>query len=175
MLPLMLYCKDLMLKVKSPLVFTHGDFNRGNRLVKQEDKVDGIANKQIYLVDFDYSTYNYRGYDIARYFSNYRHVDDMFGDEGFPTDQEMSLFLEEYRQECAQVQGDSYLQQQINSLQQLIKEAKVFVLNAYAVDFFFCLMMYTLDAKSDKKHYFLVSVLALLQISSIDRSIICMW
>ena len=75
-------------------------------------------------MDFDYSTYNYRGYDLGRYFSNYRHTDDMFGNEGFPRDEQMGLFLNEYRLECAKVQGDHYLKLEINSLEQLIKEAK---------------------------------------------------
>ncbi|KAH9396450.1 hypothetical protein TYRP_019857 [Tyrophagus putrescentiae] len=150
--------KQAMAEVGSPHVFSHSDFNRGNRLVKEVKDDSGVTiKKEIYLVDFDYSTYNYRGYDLGRYFSNYRHTDDMFGNEGFPTDEQMGLFLNEYRQECAKVQGDHYLKLEINSLEQLIKEAKVFLLNALTIDYFFCLMMYSLNPTGEKKEYFLKS------------------
>lgn len=150
--------KQAMAEVGSPHVFSHSDFNRGNRLVKEVKDDSGVTiKKEIYLVDFDYSTYNYRGYDLGRYFSNYRHTDDMFGNEGFPTDEQMGLFLNEYRLECAKVQGDHYLKLEINSLEQLIKEAKVFLLNALTIDYFFCLMMYSLNPTGEKKEYFLKS------------------
>ncbi|KAH9403865.1 hypothetical protein TYRP_014376 [Tyrophagus putrescentiae] len=147
--------RELSKKVNSTFVFSHSDFNRGNRLVaKVKDPETGVEKKRIWIVDFDYSTINYRGIDFGRYFSNYRHEDDMFGDEGFPTDEEMALFLEEYRQECARIQGQFYLE--ANPLEMLIREAKIFAMQAYS-DFFFCLMMYTNDPKGPRKDYFLVS------------------
>lgn len=83
-------------------------------------------------VDFDYSTYNFRGYDLGRYFSNYRHVlDNMFSNEGFPSDEEMYLFLNEYQTECSKVQGKFYLEQEINSIEQLVKEVKGTQFTAY--------------------------------------------
>ena len=81
----------------------------------------------------------------------------MFGDEGFPSDEEMALFLSEYRAECARQQGgDYYLNDAANSLEQLIKESKIYTLMAYG-DYFFCLMMYNNDPNGPKKEYFLVS------------------
>lgn len=146
--------RELNKKVNSRFVFSHSDFNRGNRLVQKVKGEDGGERKRIWIVDFDYSTINYRGIDLGRYFSNYRHEEDMFGDEGFPTDEEMALFLEEYRQECARIQGPQYLE--ANPLEQIIREAKIFTLTAYG-DYFFCLMMYLNDPKGPKKDYFLVS------------------
>lgn len=67
---------------------------------------------------------NYLGIDLGRYFSNYRHLDDMFGNETIPSDAEMGIFLEEYRLGCSQVQGEHYLKQEINSMKQLLKETK---------------------------------------------------
>src|SRR5699024_8669503 len=115
---------------------------------------DGSTSKELFLVDFDYATYNYRGYDLGRYFSNYRHEEDMFGNEGFPADEEMNLFLDAYREECGRLQGDHYLQAEINSIEQLIKEAKVFALKAFS-EYVFCIMMYTLDPTGPQKDYFL--------------------
>lgn len=48
----------------------------------------------------------------------------MFSNEGFPSDEEMHLFLKEYQLECSKVQGKFYLEQKINSIEQLIKEVK---------------------------------------------------
>lgn len=42
-------CKDFINKSKSALVFSHSDFNRGNRLVRQVENEDGTTNKEIYL------------------------------------------------------------------------------------------------------------------------------
>ncbi|KAJ6221871.1 hypothetical protein RDWZM_000416 [Blomia tropicalis] len=145
--------KLLLDKIKSPLVFSHCDFNRGNRLVQREPKT---GKSRVYLIDFDYSCFFYRGFDLGRYFSNYRHREDMFGDEGFPTDDEMKLFLEAYRNECGRLQGDQYLLNENNSLERLIIESKVFTLMAYS-DYFFCLMMYTNNPTGPKKDYFLES------------------
>lgn len=144
-------------RVKPPYVFSHSDFNRGNRIVAFEKNESGELVKQIYLLDFDYSNFNHRGIDFGRYFSNYRHKEDMFGDEGFPTDQEMELFLAEYRNECARIRGDSYLAEDINSMKQLRAESKVFTLNAYLIDVYFGLFMYITTPEGPKAEYFLVS------------------
>ena len=89
------FLKKLINKVNSPLVFSHNDLNRQNRLVKFDDN----GQKQIYFIDLDFTNYGWRGLDLGRYFSNYRHHDDMFGAESFPTDHEMDIFLNEYRHE----------------------------------------------------------------------------
>lgn len=106
----------------------------------------------------------------------------MFGNEGLPTDEEMGIFLKEYQMECSRVQGDFYLKQEINSIEQLIKEVKgkqywslktalaflykilmdfyfkVFLLDILTIDFFFCLVLYNLNPKGDEKEYFLVNI-----------------
>ncbi|XP_046920497.1 uncharacterized protein LOC124500466 isoform X2 [Dermatophagoides farinae] len=124
-------CHDI--SGQSSFVFSHNDFNRNNRIV---------CNDHIKLIDLDYSTYYYRGYDLGRYFSNYRHRDDMFGAESFPTDHEMDIFLNEYRHE-------------MYSLQQLRAESKAFTLLAYAVDTYFGLWQFTIDPNGSHGKYFL--------------------
>lgn len=149
------FLRQLISKIDSPLVFSHNDFNRGNRLVQ----CDESENKRIYLVDFDYANYFARGQDIGRYFSNYRHKDDMFGDEGFPTDQQMDLFIEEYRKEFAQrtTNGLQWFNDQRNSREKFRSEAKIYAMKAYLDDCLFGLMMFHLQ--SEEK--FLVSSLTL--------------
>lgn len=150
-----------MEKVGSPKAFCHCDFNRGNRIVKETIKEDGTKEKKIYVIDFDFSNVNYRGLDIGRYFSNYRQIEEMFGYADFPSDDEMKILLVEYREECGRLQGAHYLEQEENSLQQLIREGKVFALFAY-IDFFFCLMLYTMDPMGPRKDFNLVRTRAFL-------------
>lgn len=139
----------------SPLVFSHLDFNRGNRLIRRKtDPTTGKATIEIRLVDLDYSNYNARGADLGRYFSNYQHRETMFGDEGFPEDAEMELFLEAYRQECARLLGTEYLDDEQNSMAALIKETKAFTLKAYYVDWFFAIFMLADQTEREKVEYF---------------------
>ncbi|KAH9426170.1 hypothetical protein DERP_007110 [Dermatophagoides pteronyssinus] len=139
------------------IVFSHNDFNRNNRI---------INNDQIVLIDFDYSTYYHRGNDIGRYFSNYKHHDNMFGAEGFPNDEEMNIFLDEYRHEFVRnffkfnnSNNDDYIDEILNnhhySLQQLRAESKAFTLLAYIIDTYFGLWQFTLDPNGSRGKYFL--------------------
>lgn len=150
------FLKEIRKDCQPPLVFSHSDFNRGNRIVTKRTDKNGNIVSRIQLVDFDYSTTNYRGTDIGRFFSSYKHTDDNFGNEPFPTDEEMKLFLEEYRTECVSIMGDSYDKDPINSIEQMIKEAKIYALVGIFVDFWFCLLMYCRQYNTDKKFYFLV-------------------
>ncbi|CAF3526428.1 unnamed protein product [Adineta steineri] len=55
--------KNLLSTIDSPVCFTHNDFHAGNilRLKSQPDNYT--------VIDFEYCSYNYRGYDIGNYFS----------------------------------------------------------------------------------------------------------
>lgn len=46
---IMEFCKKAITSVKSPHVFSHSDFNRGNRLVKETKEINGNHKKEIYL------------------------------------------------------------------------------------------------------------------------------
>ncbi|KAG6553521.1 hypothetical protein Mapa_004433 [Marchantia paleacea] len=52
----------------APIVFAHNDLLAGN--VMYNDETD-----KLYLIDFEYSSYNYRGYDIANHFNEYAGFD----------------------------------------------------------------------------------------------------
>ncbi|KAH9511185.1 hypothetical protein DERF_009657 [Dermatophagoides farinae] len=140
------FLKKLINKVDSPLLFSHNDLNRQNRLVKFDDN----GQKQIYFIDLDFSNYGWRGLDLGRYFSNYRHHDDMFGNEGFSDDQQMNLFLDEYRCELSKHHSSEWLKDERNSLEHLRDEAKIFTLKAYSVDAGFGVMMFVQNPTSDK-------------------------
>lgn len=59
---------DQFEKSTSPVVFSHNDLHRGNILFTEVSKTRSTLADRIVLIDFEYSSYNYRGYDIANYF-----------------------------------------------------------------------------------------------------------
>ncbi|KAI8060138.1 kinase-like domain-containing protein [Gongronella butleri] len=79
--------------INSPVVFGHNDLQYGN-ILRREGK------GSLVLVDFEYSGYNPRGYDIANHFVEWRY--DYHGDKAeymslpFPTDEEQRVFLGAY-------------------------------------------------------------------------------
>ncbi|XP_021494626.1 choline/ethanolamine kinase isoform X3 [Meriones unguiculatus] len=56
--------RKLLDAVPSPVVFCHNDIQEGNILLLSEPKNDD----NLMLVDFEYSSYNYRGFDIGNHF-----------------------------------------------------------------------------------------------------------
>ncbi|XP_062512595.1 choline/ethanolamine kinase-like isoform X2 [Corticium candelabrum] len=56
-------CRELLPKVSSPVVFCHNDLQEGNILL-----IDEADTQRLQLIDFEYCSYNYRGFDIANHF-----------------------------------------------------------------------------------------------------------
>lgn len=59
------YLKTVVSKVQSPVVFAHNDMQEGNILMKTNTKPH---EDRISLIDFEYCSYNYRGFDLANHF-----------------------------------------------------------------------------------------------------------
>ena len=51
----------------SPVVFSHNDINTGNILVKE----DSECSDPVVLIDYEFSSYNYRGFDLANHFNEW--------------------------------------------------------------------------------------------------------
>jgi thiamine kinase-like enzyme len=149
----LLWIKNAILASNSPIVFAHCDFNRENILIRENSNNN---NPEIFLIDFDFSSFNYRGIDIGRYFSSWGHEDPLFGFGEYPTDEQMSVFVCAYINESIKIFGNSYSESEINSKENIIKEAKLFTLICYLVDALFCLYMSTTD--ESKLNEFLVSI-----------------
>ncbi|NXK92278.1 CHKB kinase, partial [Formicarius rufipectus] len=68
--------RDLLESTPSPVVFCHNDVQEGNILLLagRED----LPSDKLMLIDFEYSSYNYRGFDIGNHFCewvyNYTHT-----------------------------------------------------------------------------------------------------
>ncbi|CAN4127890.1 unnamed protein product [Withania somnifera] len=60
--------KELTDRLNAPVVFAHNDLLSGN-LMLNEDK------EKLYLIDFEYGSYNYRGFDIGNHFNEYAGYD----------------------------------------------------------------------------------------------------
>eukprot|EP01018_Ginkgo_biloba_P023805 Gb_22577 [translate_table: standard] len=50
--------------LKAPVVFAHNDLLSGNLMLSENEE-------KLYLIDFEYGSYNFRGYDIANHFNEY--------------------------------------------------------------------------------------------------------
>ncbi|CAG2108024.1 unnamed protein product, partial [Medioppia subpectinata] len=134
----MSWLKQMIVDLKSPIVFSHNDFNRKNILIRETND-ENSQQMDIYFIDFDFSSYNYRGTDFGTYFSNWCHREIPFGFGAFPTDDQMLVFIDAYIREMTAINGNSFTQLEINSRQRLIKEAKVFALLTFIINTIFCI------------------------------------
>ncbi|XP_015586413.1 choline/ethanolamine kinase isoform X2 [Cephus cinctus] len=55
-------------QVKHPVVFCHNDMQEGNILIRQNSR-----KPELVLIDFEYCSYNYRGFDIANHFVEWQY------------------------------------------------------------------------------------------------------
>ncbi|ERN04536.1 hypothetical protein AMTRI_Chr05g62550 [Amborella trichopoda] len=60
--------KALTNSLKSDVVFAHNDLLSGNLMLNEKEG-------KLYLIDFEYGSYSYRGYDIANHFNEYAGFD----------------------------------------------------------------------------------------------------
>ncbi|XP_054157527.1 choline/ethanolamine kinase-like [Oppia nitens] len=127
-----------------PIVFSHNDLNRRNILISESNNNNNNNNEnfediEIYLIDFDWCVYDYRGTDFGQYFSRWAQEETDFGVGVFPTNEQMIPFIDSYIGQMSQLVGDKYQKQAINSREQLIKESKVFTLMAFIKDILYCI------------------------------------
>uniref|UniRef100_A0A8B9NY76 ethanolamine kinase n=1 Tax=Accipiter nisus TaxID=211598 RepID=A0A8B9NY76_9AVES len=70
-----LNCRELLESTPSPVVFCHNDVQEGNILLLAGHEAS--SSDKLMLIDFEYSSYNYRGFDIGNHFCewvyNYTH------------------------------------------------------------------------------------------------------
>ncbi|KAL1284109.1 Choline kinase [Trichinella pseudospiralis] len=87
---------------KSPVVFCHNDVQEGNILLPNECS----SHEDIMLIDFEYSSYNYRGFDLANHFCEWIFDCTITDPPGFivepshfPTESEQLQFFSSYLEE----------------------------------------------------------------------------
>ncbi|KAL6965659.1 ethanolamine kinase [Sarracenia purpurea var. burkii] len=60
--------KELTDCLDTPVVFAHNDLLSGNLMLNDEEE-------KLYFIDFEYGSYNYRGFDIGNHFNEYAGYD----------------------------------------------------------------------------------------------------
>ncbi|XP_060100632.1 choline/ethanolamine kinase [Heteronotia binoei] len=97
--------RALLEATSSPVVFCHNDVQEGNILLLagRED----LSSDRLMLIDFEYSSYNYRGFDIANHFCewvyNYSHDQWPFykaSQENYPSRPQQLHFIRSYLSEA---------------------------------------------------------------------------
>lgn len=149
----------LMLQTNSPIRFIHGDFHHNNRLIQSTVDENGNKSQEVFFVDFDLCNYTYRGFDLGRYFYTFKHAADPeeSANQLFPQDEELKVFLTEYRNESARLSSSpDYFADPINSMEQLIRETKIFGLHSYLFDIWCTFHLYCKNPDNESTETILV-------------------
>ncbi|XP_054157300.1 choline/ethanolamine kinase-like [Oppia nitens] len=116
------WLKNTIVKFDSPVTFTHVDFRGSNIMVTEDDS--------IVLCDFEYSCYDYRGYDFGTIFIEWGQK--FWGDKDddkpyeFTDDSQIVPFLETYILESTKLLGDKFANDPRNNVKRMIREVKLF-------------------------------------------------
>ncbi|XP_039039612.1 probable ethanolamine kinase [Hibiscus syriacus] len=81
--------KELAGLLNAPVVFAHNDLLSGNLMLNDEQE-------KLYFIDFEYGSYNYRGYDIGNHFNEYAGYDCDYS--LYPSKDEQYHFFRHYLQ-----------------------------------------------------------------------------
>ncbi|KAJ0069718.1 hypothetical protein NL108_012360, partial [Boleophthalmus pectinirostris] len=93
--------RALLAATPSPVVFCHNDVQEGNILILEAK--DQSSNERLMLIDFEYSSYNYRGFDFGNHFCEWMY-DYTYNQwpffkaspENYPTREQQLHFLRSY-------------------------------------------------------------------------------
>ncbi|XP_076805139.1 choline/ethanolamine kinase-like isoform X2 [Clavelina lepadiformis] len=93
------FVKRMVLQMQPVVVFCHNDAQEGNLLCAD----DNNRQNPVQMIDFEYSSYNYRGFDIGNHFCewmyDYSHPSWPFYSykpENFPTREQQLIFVDSY-------------------------------------------------------------------------------
>lgn len=62
------FLRDILKNTRSPIVFSHNDLHQGNILLASQSKSRPTLEERVVFIDFEYSSYNNRAFDIANHF-----------------------------------------------------------------------------------------------------------
>ncbi|XP_022926290.1 probable ethanolamine kinase isoform X1 [Cucurbita moschata] len=79
--------KELTSLLNSPVVFAHNDLLSGNIMLNEEEE-------RLYVIDFEYGSYSYRGFDIGNHFNEYAGYDCDYS--CYPSKEEQYHFFRHY-------------------------------------------------------------------------------
>ncbi|KAK7891455.1 hypothetical protein WMY93_023418 [Mugilogobius chulae] len=113
--------RALLAATPSPVVFCHNDVQEGNILIL--DDKDQSSNEQLMLIDFEYSSYNYRGFDFGNHFCEWMY-DYTYNQwpfykaspENYPTREQQLHFLRSYLAEQERLSDTKIDQTQVEDM-----------------------------------------------------------
>ncbi|KAM7509400.1 hypothetical protein LguiA_019853 [Lonicera macranthoides] len=79
--------KELTDRLNSPVVFAHNDLLSGNLMLNDDEE-------KLYIIDFEYGSYSYRGFDIGNHFNEYAGYDCDYS--LYPNEDEQYHFFRHY-------------------------------------------------------------------------------
>ncbi|PSN29521.1 Choline kinase alpha, partial [Blattella germanica] len=125
---------DFLVSIKSPVVFCHNDLQEGNILLRL-DTQENQDQPELVVIDFEFCSYNYRGFDIANHmcewiydYSNENAPYFWASEHSYPSLEQQTLFLESYLQAFKR---ESQSKQKPTNMEQLIKELQAFTLASH--------------------------------------------
>ncbi|MEQ2294273.1 hypothetical protein AMECASPLE_002323 [Ameca splendens] len=126
--------RSLLAATPSPVVFCHNDVQEGNILMLEER--DHTSTERLMLIDFEYSSYNYRGFDFGNHFCEWMY-DYTYNKwpfykvtpENYPTREQQLHFIRNYLAEQHRLSGTDLDQAQIE--EDLIIEANRYALASH--------------------------------------------
>ncbi|XP_026220439.1 choline kinase alpha [Anabas testudineus] len=128
--------KSLLESTHSPVVFCHNDCQEGNILLLKGRQTSG--KQKLMLIDFEYSSYNYRGFDIGNHFCEWMY--DYNCDEApyfkvnaqaYPSKAQQLHFIERYLRESDQGFDNLSEEDQIKLKEELYVEVNRFSLASH--------------------------------------------
>ncbi|KAI0228864.1 hypothetical protein LSAT2_020647 [Lamellibrachia satsuma] len=126
--------KNLLSKVNSPVVFCHNDLQEGNILYS----TDGCNHWTLLPIDFEYSSYNFRGFDIGNHFCewcyDYSVKEPPYYSASlskYPTRDQQLLFVRAYLEEKEEKEGKESEEEQKEEEEQLLLELNAFALASH--------------------------------------------
>ncbi|XP_064786061.1 choline kinase alpha-like isoform X1 [Oncorhynchus masou masou] len=128
--------KSLLDSSHSPVVFCHNDCQEGNILLLSG--CEGTDRQKLMLIDFEYSSYNYRGFDIGNHFCEwmYDYTNDKFpffhvNSNNYPTKAQQLHFIGSYLSETEQGFENHSAEDQMKLKEELFVEANRFALASH--------------------------------------------
>ncbi|XP_054029759.1 choline/ethanolamine kinase [Dryobates pubescens] len=128
--------RELLEATPSPVVFCHNDVQEGNILLLAGHEAS--SSDKLMLIDFEYSSYNYRGFDIGNHFCewvyNYTHPAWPFFEatpENYPSRQQQLHFIRHYLWGDEGRCGDSTPEERLRAEEEMLTEISRFALASH--------------------------------------------
>lgn len=112
-------CVEQNERIRSPIVSAHNDLTAGNIIYDKNKEIVGF-------IDFEYSGYNFRGFDLANYFCEFAGLNLDFS--LYPTKEQQLRFLSKYLSTCGVNKDDQNFQVELDNI---YLEVNVFALSSH--------------------------------------------